>query len=736
MISPLNKGVTQGGGAAPAQNQVIALRVAIIGAVLLGLFAIVFFRLWYLQVLSGDSLAAAATKNRVRKVPVTAPRGEIQDRNGKTLVSNRRAQIVELAPGSLPMLERAVANQYGQDLQTWTNTLLEKYGRTRVSKWKKVPDFALAIYPRPKYPALDDPDLVRDYIDEDRSADLARLKTRYRDLGDLLQLPADEIRRRVINSLYLLPYANVPLSKTKSAPAEVVEYVAENAERFPGVSTTLKYVRSYPLHEVGAQLFGQVGPVPTDEDGKSTIDKYAGFNTASQVGVNGLELEYDGELRGQDGMVKANIDAFGNVQGVPEQIAPKPGNFLQLTIDRDLQEEAQKQLAAYSKFNPGNKPGAAVALDPRTGAILASVSNPSFDPNDLVRGVSEEEFKKFTDPNGSKPLFNRVTDGSYPAASTFKLVTSLAALDSGVTTASETYSDTGIWKTADREFTNAGKTAYGSVNMERALQVSSDTFFYEVGSRMNRMKGDPLQTWARKLGYDRRTGIDLPGENSGTIPDVAWRAERAKEETDCRRKEKIPQNADVYFAGANGCGLSDKRPWSIGDQVNLSVGQGDVQVTPLQTAVAYSAIENGGTIVRPHLAKSTQNRQGETIQTFQFRPKRKLQLDPVALSTIRSGLHKAASEAGGTSAGVFADWPQDRYPIYGKTGTAERGEGRPDQSWYVAYVPDPVRPITIVVTIEGGGFGAAAAAPIAGTLLKKWFRVSDAKITAAEGNSR
>lgn len=721
MISPLNKGASQSGGAAPAQNQAVALRVAVIGAVLLALFAVVFFRLWYLQVLSGDSLAAAAVQNRTRKVAITAPRGEIKDRNGKTMVSSRRAQSIELEPGSLPMIERTTANAYGQALQKWNDQLVDAYTRDRVAAWKRIPEKVLTRFPRPRYPSLDDPKLLREYAESEKPGDLADLRGRYQRLGELLEESSETIRRRVINSLYLLPYANVRLTKKDVRP-EVAEYVAENAEMFPGVSSNLKYVRSYPLHEVGAQLFGQVGPVPT-EGGKSIIDKYKDLDTAELVGVNGLELQYDGYLRGRNGVLQANIDAFGNVKGEPKRYEPTPGNDLQLTLDKGLQETAQAALAAGSAYNPGGNPGGAVAMDPRNGEVLAAVSNPSFDPNELVRGISDEEFAKFTDPNGSKPLFNRVTDAAYPAASTFKAVTSFAALSSGVTTVGAPVNDTGAIKISDTEFQNAKRTAFGPVALTRAITVSSDVYFYVQGARMNTIEGQPLQTWARQMGYGRKTGIDLPGENGGTIPDRKWREDRNDDERDCRKSKDIPMGVDVYEAGRRGCGLSDLRSWSIGDQVNLSVGQGDVQVTPLQTAVAYSAIENGGKVVRPHLAKALQNRPGETIQEFQFPSKRKIDFDPIGLQAVQTGLYDAANGEGGTSTGVFADWPRDKYPVHGKTGTAER-TGQPDQSWYVAYVPHPTRPIVVVVTVEDGGFGAEKAAPIAALMMKKWFRIN------------
>ncbi len=740
MISPLNKGASQGGGVAPSGNQVVALRVAIIGAVLLGLFAIVFFRLWYLQVLSGNSLAAAASQNRSRSVAITAPRGEIIDRNGRVIVRNRRAQVVELEPGSLPDLERQVASQYGQDLGKWTEQVRQKviarYGAKRAAKLKETPKWALDATPKPQITPLNDPGLLRDYAEEGTERELAELVKRYERLGWLLDLPAAEVRRRVIKSLYLLPYGNVPLRKN-GADEDVVNYIAENQELFPGVNTAVRNVRSYPHHGSGAQLFGQVGPVPVDEDGKSTIKKYAKLNTAAQVGLSGLELQYDGNLRGVDGKVKQRIDAFGNATNEAEIEPPRPGDKLQLTLDLPLQNYTQDVLGgAKSQFNPAGNPGAAIALDPRTGEILATASHPTFDPAEFVRGISEEQFDQFIAPDGPKPLFNRVMDGGYAPGSTFKPVTAFAAIAEGKTSPSEVIADNGKMEISGQKFQNAQGIPAGPVDLHKAMQVSSDIYFYTMGARLNDRKKEPLQTWAKKLGFGQRTGIDLPSAFSGTIPGVAWREQLSELEAKCRKSKNPPiplgPQFDVYEAARRGCGNSDMRTWSIGDNVQFSIGQGDIGVTPLQNAVMYAAIENGGTIVRPHLAKAIQDPSGATRETMQFKARKKVDLAATgALEAVRSGLRDAAMAPGGTSAQVFENWPKDRLPVYGKTGTAQK-TGKQDQSWYACYVPHPTKPIVVVVTVEDGGYGAETAAPIAAQILAKWFDVKDAEIKAGD----
>ncbi len=213
------------------------------------------------------------------------------------------------------------------------------------------------------------------------------------------------------------------------------------------------------------------------------------------------------------------------------------------------------------------------------------------------------------------------------------------------------------------------------------------------------------------------------------IPDRKWRENRNKEEVACRKKKHISLKASVFAAGASGCGIADGRPYNLGDTVNLAVGQGDLSATPLQLAVAYAAIENRGKIVQPHLGLEIERANGELVQRIERDPARRIHIDEADREAVATGLHLAASSPGGTSADVFAGWPQDQLPIYGKTGTAQTPKG--DQSWYVAYVPDPKRPIVVAVTVEQGGFGAATAAPIACRMIAKYYAVTNA--TCARG---
>jgi penicillin-binding protein 2 len=244
---------------------------------------------------------------------------------------------------------------------------------------------------------------------------------------------------------------------------------------------------------------------------------------------------------------------------------------------------------------------------------------------------------------------------------------------------------------------NAGKAAYGTLSLRRALQVSSDVFFYHLGAELNSVgNGQQLQKWAYRLGIGRTSGIDLPGEQPGVLPTPAWRNRLYRKK------------------------LTD-RPWSIGDNVNLAIGQGDVQANPLQMAVAYSTIANGGYVVKPHLGLRVEDSVGRALQEFRSPSRRRLTIQPGYRQAILDGLQAAAEQPSGTSYPVFKGFP---IKIAGKTGTAQR-VGQADQSWYVALAPYPHPRFVVAVTIEGGGFGAEAAAPAAKQIIAKLFNVKN-----------
>ena len=416
------------------------------------------------------------------------------------------------------------------------------------------------------------------------------------------------------------------------------------------------------------------------------------------MGKDGLEYTYDRYLRGKPGASRIQVDAMGRPKGELSVREPVQGKQLKLSIDLDLQRAGQEAMAEAGGIpitdGVKNRGGAFVAIDPRNGEILAMGSYPSFDPNLFAKPIRTSVFNRLNSEEAGAPLLNRAIGSAYPSGSTFKLITATAALESGAISPDTPVDDPGSIQIGNITFQNAGKVANGTVDMRSALKVSSDVYFYRLGAQLDSLKGRPLQAWARRFGLGRPTGIDLPGEAAGLVPSPAWRNELYKKK------------------------LTD-RPWSIGDNVNMSVGQGDVQITPLQMATAYSAMANGGKVVTPHVGLEVEDSSGRALQRIEPGVTRRIPISETTRAPILDGLKRAASEAGGTSADVFKGFP---YTVYGKTGTAER-PGQADQSWYIGYVADKTRPIVVAATVEQGGFGAEAAAPAVRLILSQWFGV-------------
>jgi len=664
-----------GAGRVPPITPQLALRVAVLGVIAFALFGIVFFRLWYLQVLSGDQYLRQARDNRVRELSIQAPRGAVLDRNGEPLVENRVATVVKLDPERLPVSERDAAATWGQQVTS----------RTRRPKGKKGPQIPI--------PEATTPNLV----------------LRFERLGRALNMSPKTIQERVVRSLTLVPYASVTV-KT-DVPATVRNYLLERTAQFPGVDVQKVYLRRYPNRDLAAQIEGTVGEISPTE---LALDRFRGVHQGTIVGKEGIERAYDRYLRGVDGAQRITVDALGRPKGTPQERDPVPGRALRTSLDLDLQSTGEAILDRTIASGPGTA-GAFVALDPRDGEVLAMGSNPSYDPAVLSRPITQKRLEQLFGPDAGSPRFNRAIGGLYPTGSTFKPITAFAALSQGIITPSTPINDPGCIEigAAKQSFCNAGKEVNGTLSLPRAIQVSSDVFFYTLGRDLNPLDGQPLQKMAHRLGLGEPTGVDLPGEGPGLVPDRRWRAEVGERERRCRKRRHIPLTALV------GCGISDMRPWTVGDNVNLAVGQGDLQASPMQMAVAYGAIENGGRVVRPHLGVAVEDQNGRELQKIDPGTPRRVRMDPGARAAIMSGLHEATT-ADGTSADVFKGWNQKAFPVYGKTGTAERA-GHGDQSWYVCFVPNKSRPIVLAVTVEDGGFGAEAAAPIARVMLAQWF---------------
>ena len=609
----------------PTLTPQLAFRIAVIGGVALVMFAVIFFRLWYLQVLSGDNYVAAARENRVREIKVQAPRGEIVDRHGQPLVQNRSSLSIKVTPDKLP--------------------------RRRAEREEV-----------------------------------------FRRLAKLMGLNPRRLERRVERELKALPYTKPTIKQ--DVDQRLVAYVLERSEQFPGVEPERESLREYPYGPIGAHLFGQVGEVSPKQ---LKDERFNGVSMGDRVGQAGIEAEYDRYLRGDNGAARVEVDALGNLTKTLQRKPPKQGKQLRLSLDLEVQRVAQQALAG------GTGRGAFAVMNVQNGEVLALGSQPSFNPNIFTKPITRRQLDGLSSEELGKPLFNRAIQGGYPTGSTFKLITATAALESGQITPTTPLSDPGFLVVGDQKFENAGGVAHGVVSLVRALTVSSDVFFYQLGRDMNQ-KGMPLQEWARRLGIGRMTGIDLPGEQPGRLPTPRWR--------------------DSWFKQ----GLAD-RPWSVGDNVNLSVGQGDLLANPLQMAVAYAAIANGGRVLRPRLGLRIEDATGRALQQLDAPTARRVKISEENRTAILEGLRGAASAPGGTSTPVFEGFP---IPIAGKTGTAEHN-GRPDQSWYIALAPYPNPRYVVAVTDEAGGFGAETAAPMARRILAELLDVKETGLVQGGG---
>jgi penicillin-binding protein 2 len=596
----------------PLPGARLSLRVAVLSGVALVLFGILFFRLWNLQVLSGEEYLAEAKNNRTREFKQIAPRGEILDRDGNVLVDNRTSLALQLNTEKLP---------------------------------------------------------------EDPAEERAQL-TR---LGELAGMSLRQVRQKIEKEEEVA--AGAPVTLRQDVRFELIAYLEENQDEFPGVTVQRVFVRHYPEGSRAAHVVGSVGEV-SEEDLKDP--EYKGLEPGDEIGQGGVEANYDRFLRGEPGMTRIQVNALGQPTPGGQLVseAPVPGENLKLTIDADVQAAGEAGLAAYGH-------GGFISMDIETGEILALGSSPTFDPTDLIEPTQAQVNALYRDPVLA-PLVNRATEGVYPTGSIFKIIPALAALENGVITPTETINDPGQIVIGGLPFKNAGSQAYGPVALARALEVSSDVYFYTLGARM--WDSGELQEWASKLGIGQWTGLDLPEEGEGLLPTQEWRDQLFKE------------------------GGTD-RPWSIGDNVLLATGQGDLQTSPLQMSVAYAALGNGGKIVTPHVAMEVEDTAGRVLKEFEFDARREIDINPTYQAEILEGLHLAAQGGEGTGTPVFGDFPID---IAGKTGTAER-DGYGDQSWFAALSPYPNPRIVTIATVEQGGFGAESAAPVVRSILDEIY---------------
>lgn len=637
-------------------NDTAGVRLAVLGVVIISLFAALQARLLYLQVMDTDNFVEAAATNQIRLVYEPAPRGRILDRQGRVLVENRVANVIAVRR------DEAERN----------------------------------------------PEMV------DR-------------LAALLLLDRAELMTR-INDVRFSPFAPVPVAQ--DVDESLLVYVLEHQDDFPGVSATRRAERKYPHASLGAHVLGYVGQATREE---LDARKDSGYRDGDEIGKSGVERTYEEHLRGEAGVTKLEVDARGQVVGAPlGQKPPVPGDDVELTIDLDIQRVAEESLlkgleaARNLRDREERKPfvapaGAAVVLDPRDGSVVAMASYPTYEPASFVDGISVEAFRALNDPVNHFPLNNRAIQGLYSPGSTFKLMTSIAALKTGVIDARTTYDDGGTFRLkncrGDRcVFRNAGSVPHGRVNVARSLTVSSDVFYYTLGASFWTQRdtyGDPMQAAARELGLGRRTGIPLASEAQGRVPDP---------ETRRRLHEANPQ------AFPNG-------EWRTGDNINLSIGQGEMAATPLQLAQSYAIFANGGTVYEPRLARRVLDPAGDERTRIDPKTVGRIDLPAEVRAPILAGLRGVVTDPKGTARGAFAGFPLNTFPVAGKTGTAQVHK-KQDTALFVAFGPADAPQYVVAVVMEEAGFGGTVAAPVARRIFQALAgQTPAADVTVVEGGN-
>jgi penicillin-binding protein 2 len=657
----------------------VTLRLAVFGILVFAAFVALFSRLWFLQVLAADQYQGLAKENRVRNVFTEPERGRILDRDGKVLVDNRDSLSITVAS-----------------------------------------------------------EVLADVEARDRAL---------RKISRLLDVRVGELEANLEDATFS-PFKPVPVAF--DVPERYARYIKEQRAfgRFRGINYEVLTLRTYPFGKLAPQILGYVNEITPrllrDSHYKGATPRYAAGDI---VGHTGLEYEYDGVLRGTPGQERIVVNSSGERVGSRPVQQELPGKDIVLSLDADIQKLTQDALKAGIDAARGQgyeaPAGGVVVMDPNTGGVLGMASFPTYDPTIAENGFTVKEYASLTRQTAENPdggaLFFRPTQAQKNPGSTMKPITAAAAMATGV---ASPYTVLPCPPAAEYPPDDPGATVFrnwttldmGSMGFPESLEVSCDTFYYELGWDMQTQfgvgpfegftsetwdkPGDPklspdkerFQKYARLMGLGHATGIDLPAETSGLVPDIDW----------CH---------DAYVATKNDEFPTCERGWLPGYNVNMAIGQGDLLVDPLQMAVAYASIANGGHVMQPRIAWSVGQPDGdggeETLKQFEPRVVNELGLDLTQLGVIREGMELVVAGGGGTANDAFAGFPVEQYPIAGKTGTAEIGETGLNDAWFVAYGPSDAPEYVVSVYVERSGHGGENAAPVARQIFEGLFGLDE-----------
>ncbi|OEJ26899.1 penicillin-binding protein 2 [Streptomyces agglomeratus] len=654
----------------------VRIRLIVIQVLVFSLLLTLGGRLWYLQIRNGDEYTAEAAGNGVQQVVQPAVRGSILDARGVPLADNETRLVVSAS-------------------------------RTELMKMKDDGKGVLA-----------------------RLAGVLGMKPK--EVADKVRLCDSETPQPCWNGS---PYQPIPV--TDEATTKQALQIRERAEDFPGITAEPTAVRRYPAPGKArtSQVLGYLSPV-TDEEIEKAKDGPSPYLRSDMVGRSGLERTYDKELRGKAGVTRYEVDNLGRVMGEAENDPTVPGANVVTSIDARVQAVAEHELHQAMKTvrketdKITGRPyeadsGAVVVMESKTGRVVSMASQPDYDPNAWIGGISGKQYAQLTDKKSNYPLLNRAIQGQAPAGSVFKVVSASAAVRAGYPFDGR-YNCSSSYSMGNRSFANFESKGHGPITLGDALKFSCNTVFYRLGHQEWQRDGgikpkkgahDWFYRTAHDFGFGFETGIDLPNEVKGRIPDRQWKHDfwAANKDMWCKQGKKGGSYVEqiAYESCLEGNQLK------AFDSINFAIGQGDVLITPIQLATAYAAISNGGTLYNPTLGKAVISPDGKRIEEIKPKPHGKLPVDAETISDLDKGL-RSVVEPGGTAAWRFGGWPQDKIPMRAKTGTAQV-YGKQTTSWFATYTDD----YTIVMTISQGGTGSGASGPAVRNIYDALYGVSD-----------
>ncbi|MFJ9644803.1 penicillin-binding protein 2 [Streptomyces sp. NPDC004244] len=640
----------------------VQIRLVIIQVLVFSMLCTLGGRLWYLQIRNGGEYYDEAKNNHVQRVVQPAVRGPILDARGVALADNETRLVVSASRTALMKMK-----DKGKGVLTRLSAVLDMSPQEVVEKVR----ICDSKTPKPCWNGS--------------------------------------------------PYQPIPV--TSEATTQQALQIRERPEEFPGITAEPTAVRRYPAPGGArtAQALGYLSPV-TDEEIQKAKDTDSPHLRSDQVGRSGIERTYDKQLRGKATVTSYEVDNLGRVMGQTKSDAGIPGATLVTSIDARVQAVAEYELQQAMKTvrNQTDKitgrkyeadSGAVVVMEARTGRVVAMASQPDYDPNAWVGGISGKDYARLTSKDSNYPLLNRAIQGQAPAGSIFKVVSASAAVRAGYPFDSK-YNCSSSYSLGGRSFANFESKGHGPITLGEALKFSCNTVFYALGHKEWQRDGglkpkkdahDWFYRTAREFGLGSETGIDLPNEVTGRIPDRQWKKNFWKANKDAWCKQGKKGGTYVEQIAYESC--LEGNQLKAFDSINFAIGQGDVLVTPIQMATAYAAISNGGTLFDPTIGKAVISPDGKRVDVIKPTPHGRLPVDAKTLHDLDKGLRMVV-EPGGTAAWRFTGWPQDKIPMRAKTGTAQV-YGKQTTSWLATYTDDFV----IVMTISQAGTGSGASGP-------------------------